>query len=215
MPVAQTHDTVRHILYRVVMRNHNDGVAVFLIDRLDQLQDLLRGRVIQRAGRLIAEEDIRVLHNGASDGGSLLLTAGKLVRQLLSVIIEAERVKQLIHVQRLLTQISADFDVLTDGQVGDEVIHLENVTQMFAAIECQCFLVHVRHALAVDVDIPGIGLINAADDVQQGRFTLSCQVISKKNCRFLQLKKTILIASSVLEKDFSSPIPVLEFPSFL
>ena len=61
MPVAQTHDTVRHILYRVVMRNHNDSVAVFLIDRLDQLQDLLRGRVIQRAGRLIAEEDIRVL----------------------------------------------------------------------------------------------------------------------------------------------------------
>ena len=50
MPVAQTHDTVRHILYRVVMRNHNDGVAVFLIDRLDQLQDLLRGRVIQRSG---------------------------------------------------------------------------------------------------------------------------------------------------------------------
>ena len=78
MPVAQTHDTVRHILYRVVMRNHNDSVAVFLIDRLDQLQDFLGGIIIQGSCRLIAKKNIRILYNGSANGSPLLLTAGKM-----------------------------------------------------------------------------------------------------------------------------------------
>ena len=72
------------------MRNHDNGIAVFFIDRFDQFQDFLGCLIVQRSGRLIAEQDIRVLDDSSSDRGSLLLTTGLLIRQFVAVLVKSE-----------------------------------------------------------------------------------------------------------------------------
>ena len=50
---------------------------------------------------LVAEQDIRIFHDGTADTGPLLLAAGELVWQLVTVLIEPQRVKQLVDVRGL------------------------------------------------------------------------------------------------------------------
>lgn len=50
-PIAKLHHPVSHIFDGIVMRYHDDGVAVFLVYRLDQLQDFLGGIIIQGSCR--------------------------------------------------------------------------------------------------------------------------------------------------------------------
>ena len=67
------------------MGNHDDGISVLLVDLLDQAQNFLGCVVIQCTCRLVAEKNVRIFYNSTTNGRSLLLTAGKLVRQLMSV----------------------------------------------------------------------------------------------------------------------------------
>ena len=68
------------------MGHHDHGVAIFPVHRLDELQYLFTGLVVQSSGGLIAEENIRVFDNGPANGGPLLLTAGELIGQLVPVV---------------------------------------------------------------------------------------------------------------------------------
>ena len=95
-PIAKFHHPVSHILDGIVMRYHDDGVSVFLVYRLDQLQDFLGGLIIQCSCRLIAEKNVRILYNGTADSSPLLLTAGKLVGKLSLVLIDSQRMEQFI-----------------------------------------------------------------------------------------------------------------------
>src|SRR3989442_10704997 len=61
------------------------------MERLHQLYDLARGLRVQVARRLIREDDVRFVHEGAGDGDPLLLTAGKLRRFLQRHLIEPDR----------------------------------------------------------------------------------------------------------------------------
>ena len=66
--VTELHHPVSHIFDSIVMRYHDDGVAVFLVYRLDQLQDFLGGIIIQGSCRLIAKKNIRILYNAFAKG---------------------------------------------------------------------------------------------------------------------------------------------------
>lgn len=84
------------------MGDYDDGVPIFGVDVLNQLQDLLGGAVVQCAGGFVAEQDIRILDDGPANGNTLLLSAGKLVGQLIPVLIEPQRVQQLVDIQRIV-----------------------------------------------------------------------------------------------------------------
>ena len=152
------------------MRDHDDRAAVFLIDRFDQLEDLLGGDVIKCAGRFVAEQDVGVLDDCSADRGALLLSAGKLIREFVAVFVETERFEDIVHIQRIVTQIGAYFDILLDVEIWDEVIHLENVAEVLAAVAREGFLVHVGCFLAADGDEAGVCTVDAADDVEQSGF---------------------------------------------
>ena len=94
-PIAKLHHPVSHIFDGIVMRYHDDGVAVFLVYRLDQLQDFLGGLIIQCSCRLISEKNVRILYNGTADSSPLLLTAGKLMGQMVHPILDAQNLGQL------------------------------------------------------------------------------------------------------------------------
>ena len=88
----------------------------------------LGGIVIKGAGWLIAEQQIRILDDGTTDGCTLLLTAGKLAWNLILMLPKSKCMKQVIDIKRVASEVSADLDILLDGQVRDQIIELEDVT---------------------------------------------------------------------------------------
>ena len=67
-----------------------------MIDCFNQLQDFLGGVVIQRTGRLITKQDIRIFYNGTANGSSLLLASRKLVRKLPLMFIKSQCFQQYV-----------------------------------------------------------------------------------------------------------------------
>ena len=121
-----------------------------------------------------------------------------------------------IHVMADVHDLLIGNPLLAENNVAaDRSREQEDILQHLAEFFPQGIDLELSDVDAVDQNLTLLELVVPADQGKNCRFSLSCQVISKKNCRFLQLKETILIASSVLEKNFSFPTPVLAFPSFL
>ena len=133
--ISQPHNTVCHILDRIVVRDHNDRISRFLINRLNQLQNFLRSVVIKCTRRLIAQQDIRIFHDRTADCRSLLLTAGELIRQLPLMLINTQGMQKLVHIKRTVTQICAYLHIFPHRQIRDQVVHLKNIAQMLPAVK--------------------------------------------------------------------------------
>ncbi len=161
---------IRHLPDGFIVCHHDNGVAVLLIDFLNELQNLLAGFVIQCAGRFVAQQKVRVLNNGTADRHPLLLAAGELIRKLVSVIPESQGVQQLINIQRTLREVRSHLNVLLHVQVGDQVVHLKNIPQVSAPVHRQCLFIHILHTVSVDADRSAVRTVNSADNVQQRGF---------------------------------------------
>src|SRR5436190_13916401 len=61
-----------------LVRDEDDRVAP-RVQPMEHLHDFLAGLRVEVAGRLVGEQDGRVVHQGARDGDALALTAGQLV----------------------------------------------------------------------------------------------------------------------------------------
>ena len=149
------------------MSDHDYRGAVLLVHRLDELQYLLRGVVVQRAGRLVAQQYIRVLHDGSADGAPLLLTSRKLGRQLVAVLVQPQGFQYVVHVKRVVAEVCAGFNVLLYVEIRDKVVHLEYVAQVPAAVVGQRLFLHVLDLFTVYRDAAAVRVVDPSDDVQQ------------------------------------------------
>ena len=70
-PVREMHHPVGHPRDCNVMRDNNGGRAKLGVDPGDHLQHYLARRVIERARRLIAKQDVRTLRDGTRDCDAL------------------------------------------------------------------------------------------------------------------------------------------------
>src|SRR5207244_1063123 len=57
-------------------------------------QDLRAGMRVEVAGRLVGQQHLRLVDQGTSDGHALLLTAGKLVRQVAGSIAQPDQAQR-------------------------------------------------------------------------------------------------------------------------
>ena len=108
----QPDNPVCHLAKRIIVSDHDDCVAIFLIYSLDECEDVLGRVVIQSSCRFIAQKNVRILDNGSSNRAALLLSTGELVRELSSVFKEPQRVKQLVDFERLVAEVCPNFYVL-------------------------------------------------------------------------------------------------------
>ena len=64
------------------MRDHDDGLSVFLIRSAQQLNDLVTVLFIQISGRFICQNNCRTVDQCPPDGYALLLSAGEFFRKM-------------------------------------------------------------------------------------------------------------------------------------
>ena len=98
---AQIHDADarRHVPHhRQVVADEQVGEPETVLQVAHQVEDLRLHRNVERAGRLVADDELGVRRQGAGDADALALAAGELVRILAPVGgIEADQAQQLAH----------------------------------------------------------------------------------------------------------------------
>ena len=166
--VTQLYDMVCHVPYSLVVSDHDNGVAVLLVDLLDELEDLLRGRVIERTCRLVTEQNIRIFDYGSADGNSLLLTALKLIRELIAVLEKSEYLQKLVNIERLIGEVCARLDILLYIQVRDKIVHLENVAEVLAPVIGERLFAEVFEPVAI---YDYLAAVYTTKNIKQRRFT--------------------------------------------
>ncbi len=72
--------------------------------------------------------------------------------------------------ERVFGQVRRDLDVLLDGEIGHQVVELEDKAQLTAAILAQVGGLKHGEVAAVHQNRAGIGILQAADQVQKRRF---------------------------------------------
>ena len=68
------------------MRDHDDGLAVLAVERLEQAEDFVAGLAVEIAGRLVAEQQRGIGDDGARDADALLFAAGERARIMLRAV---------------------------------------------------------------------------------------------------------------------------------
>ena len=110
-----------------VVRHHDDG-AVLRVQFGEDAQHGLFVFGVKVAGGLVGKEDFRLVDERAGDADALLFTAGKLLRQVVAAVREAdpfeggERRRFVGHAVVVLRQ----HDVFAGGEVGQEMELLED-----------------------------------------------------------------------------------------
>ncbi len=108
----------------------------------------------------------------ARDGHPLLLAAGELAGETAGPIGQLDRIQQFGRAAPITSagQLDDHFDVFLGGQRRDQIEELEDEPHVVAAELAQCARPAPRNILSGNVNRTAVGLLDAADDVEQGGF---------------------------------------------
>ena len=134
--LERDHAPAHLVDHLAVVRGHEDGRAG-AVDAVEELHDPDRGVGVEVAGRLVADEERRVVHERARDRDALLLAARELVREAVHLRAEADEREDLRHLRpdrglRLALHLERVGDVLVRGAVGEELEVLEDAADVAA-----------------------------------------------------------------------------------
>jgi hypothetical protein len=151
--------------------HHDHRLAQALDDVADQGEDLATGVGVQRAGRLVGEEDIRACDERPGDRDALLLAAGELGRAMAQPVGQAGPLDDLRHpraVEPALAEPHRQLDVLADRQRRHQIERLEHEPDALAAQDGELRLVEAGEIGAAEADRAARGRVEAGGDVQEG-----------------------------------------------
>ena len=162
------------------VRHHDDGAAL-AVQAVEDLDDLLARLGIQVSGRLVGQDDFRIVDQGAGNGDPLLLTAGELKGPVVEAIGQADiggDLNAAVAVRCVDGRIAAavvqrDFDILQHRVLGDQVVRLENETDHLVAGLRQVIVGH-RGDIAAAQDVIAVGRpVERAQQIEQRAFPTS------------------------------------------
>ena len=157
------------------MGDHEDKAG--LRPLLETVEDGLGSPLVQVPGRLVAEDELRVLDQGTRDGDSLLLSSGELVRVLVPVVEQSHLLQCPVGTLLLVLGIGYDIEgkhhVLSYRELVDQLVVLEDESAVARAVVASLLVREAGDVLAVDEDLAGGRLIQGPKPVEQGGLSAS------------------------------------------
>src|ERR1035438_10265394 len=156
-----------------VVRDHDDGLAVLAVQRLEQVQNLVAGLAVEIASGLVAEQQGRIGDNGAGDSYALLLPAGKLAREMSRALRQPNDRQRRCNMSfpLCLGQVreqQRQFHVPLGRKHREQVVKLEDEADMPCAPCRQLAIGQMIYAFARDADRAAGGAVQPPNQVQQG-----------------------------------------------
>src|SRR3989442_365985 len=157
-----------------LMRDHHDGLPL-AVQVGEDLHDLLtRGRV-EVAGRLVGEQDARLVHQRPRDSHALPLAAGQLVRLVLHPIPQRHALQRPRGPRAPCRGPKPRVDegqlhVVQGGRAGQQVEGLEDEADLLVADPGQRIVGQVGDLLPVEPVLTAARRVEAADQVHERRF---------------------------------------------
>ena len=154
-----------------VVRHHDDGVAlgVQLQQNLDHLGAALR---VERAGRLVGQQHVAAVHEGARNAHALLLPAGELARLVLQAVGHAQAREQRQGALAPRFALAAcvncrHLHVAKGAQITQQVVALKNKTEMLAPQLSQFIGTQLAGRPAGHAVAAGAGFVQATQNIHQ------------------------------------------------
>ena len=118
--------TMTMVRLLLVVRHHDDGAPVLLVQFVQQFHNLSTHLRVEVARRLVGEEDFGIADDGTGDGHALALSAGELCRAVLHAVGEAHALDDLLRQTDALAAAHTSVDerqlhVVDDVERRDEV----------------------------------------------------------------------------------------------
>ena len=158
---------VGHVAEGLVVGDDDDGHAETPAGVLQQLQDRLARVIVQGAGGLVAEKELRVLREGPGDGDALLFAAGELGRKVLRPLFQTHLFQHLPRIQGPGRELRRDLDVLQRREIRDQVIELEHKAHVVPTVGGELGFIKGRDLLPVDGHAAVGEAIHPAQNVQE------------------------------------------------
>ena len=175
LPVEEAHDARGIALCKLgVVRDHDDQPLAR--DLLDEFHDLHARLGVERARRLVREQDLGVVDERARNGDALHLPARELVRLFIELLPQPHALERLFRARLPLCRGDAregqrELYVAENGLVRDEVVALEHEPDGVVAVGVPVPVLIIFCRNALDDEVAVRILVQPADDVQKGRLS--------------------------------------------
>ena len=145
-----------------IVRHHDDGLALLLVQRLQQVEDLVARLAVEVAGGLVAQQERRIGDDRARDADALFLAARQLARLVLGALAQDRRgssaaptrLRAIRGGQR--SQQQRQLDVALGRQHRQQVVHLKHEADVIRAPACRA-----APSLSESVRWPAISIVPA------------------------------------------------------
>lgn len=157
----------------LVMGDHNQCRALFLIELKEQVGDALTGAGIQIAGRLVSEKNVGLAGECTGYCYALLLSAGQLRRVVGGSLAQTYPVQQLSGALAgvlAVMQFEREHDVFQRRQASEQLEGLKDEADMLCAQRGSLILIELAQWLASQYDLAGGRQIQPGEQAEEGRF---------------------------------------------
>ena len=134
-----------------------------------QIEHVAPVRAIEIAGRLVGEDQRRIVGQRARDRNALLLAARELRRIVMAAIVQPDFVEQRLRARRRIApagDLHRHLDVFDRGQRRHEMKELEDEADLLAAQPRQRVFIQPRDFLAADRDRAARRRIQTGDQIR-------------------------------------------------
>ena len=155
------------------MGDGDEGAAILARQPQKQLDDPGAGGGVEVSGRLVGEQDPRIIDKGAGDRHALLFPAAELGGKVIQASGEPHAVEQapcFLCAPRA-AEHGREHHVLQRGQFGKQEVGLEDEAHAAVAEGCKPVATEGEELLPLEGDGPCARMFQSGQDVEQGRFS--------------------------------------------
>jgi hypothetical protein len=163
LAVHHLDDAVGVLAHAQVMRDHDAGAVLFVNQLGEGLHDLMGALGVEAGGRLVGQDNFRLVDQGAGDGDALLLTAGKLAGTVLEPFAQPQAVEQIAGALatlpvELAVESQQQLDIFLSAEKGHQVVSLERKADVLPAKLGAFAFAHAPDVFFGDDDLAVAGL---------------------------------------------------------
>src|SRR2546427_5628201 len=178
LAVLNLEDAMGDVGHAGVMRHDHDRLLEFLVEATKQVEDFLTGLRVEFPGRLVCQEERRIVREGDPDGDPLLFPTAELVGTMARALRHAHELEELpapLRTNRgpFPRQSQWKLYVLLRGERRDEVEELKDETDAGQAILDEVSISEIDEVGTIYLDSACGGPVDPAEEIQQGRLPAS------------------------------------------